>query len=82
MTLSLANQQRASVRLQDKTMEALYLVRFLATKRNKLRVRDDATRQHASRVTKGTERSRTLCRPTGMPSNSCSHNCNIPTPSY
>ncbi len=45
MTLSLANQQRASVRLQDKTMEALYVVRFLATKRNKLKVRNESTRQ-------------------------------------
>ncbi|KAG2497986.1 hypothetical protein HYH03_004245 [Edaphochlamys debaryana] len=38
MTLSLANQGRVSAALQDKTLEALYLVRFLATKRNKIRV--------------------------------------------
>ncbi|KAG2448660.1 hypothetical protein HYH02_006017 [Chlamydomonas schloesseri] len=38
MTLSLANQARASQGLQDKNMEALYIARYLATKRNKLRV--------------------------------------------
>ncbi|GLI68731.1 hypothetical protein VaNZ11_013221, partial [Volvox africanus] len=38
MTLSLANAPWVSQRLQDKTMEALYVMRFLAAKRNKIKV--------------------------------------------
>ena len=38
MALSLANQARASHGLQDKTMEALYIARYLVSRRNKLRV--------------------------------------------